>query len=138
MSHSYLDFRGNHVHLRDEQVYVLMNLLVQAEESHLASDELSPLFKWWREESPKIAPGCIDIPFDSHVVNDVGIDQCQQLLADVEETLQAFGDQISGDALNQIVPSARFEYGDQAVEDYLDVVEKVRGLLEAGRGSVSA
>ena len=137
MAHSYVDFRGNTVHLHDEDIFWVMSLLKEAWQSAGSPECLRELFCWWDTDEAKPGVGCIDVRFDEFI-NEAGrIDLLLRFLDVVEHRIRSYGPIVPADMLNGAVQSAVIIFLDQKTEMLLPVISKFRELFKSSDSSTT-
>lgn len=132
MAHSYLDFRGNYVHLRDEHIYWLVSWLMEARESSENVTTLEEFFIWCESDEAMAGPGCIELSLDHFLNGNDAVRAFLELLELVDVRLRDCGRVVSADTLNRSVRGSRFVFQSQNVDVLQKVAADVRELVTKG------
>ncbi len=90
MGHSYIDYRGNSVHVHDAEIALVVyaTLAYVNELPHESiSDRFKSLMKHWSSVIDVSGPGCIDLELDAHLVTETDRLQFIELLSIAERRM---------------------------------------------------
>ena len=133
MAHSYVDFRGRYLHMRDSDIVWVTSLLGRLRDElqppQCSSERIGSMMRWWANPACNCGPGCINLRLDEFLISEDDVVYCEQLLARAEAQLKGFGYMAPAEYLNDVVQSATLRFGDEPTHALIDVIGRFRGLL---------
>ena len=129
MAHSYVDFRKNHIQLRDEQVFVVMAALMEKADLSSCGDSIRQLVEWWTRDGVNSGPGCIEMPLDDVLTSEDAIGELGSLLSVLGKSFREHPELVKGEALNTLVGGERFRFENQDGSLFADACEKLAALI---------
>ena len=134
MAHSFVDYHGEHILLRDGDIIIVVYLMM-AEKSRMAQSNSVPpflgkLFEWWEELLEVYGPGCLDLKLDTFLTDEEARAFITRLIDSTKQTISAFGEAIPGDYLNRLVRAPDIIiFGDQPIGYAVGALERLKNLI---------
>ena len=132
MAHSYVQFHGQHLDLKDFDIelaaYLMMDQRKTIGPSALIPAEVDQLFDWWKRSIRTSGNGCIQLKLDEYLSSPPSVRAILGLIDGAIFHLQKLGDVVSADYQNQVL-GANLVYGERKSADIIAVLEKIKAVL---------
>ena len=131
MAHSYLDYHGNHVRLRDEHIEWLMESVLR-ESTNIAQmpPGLTRLLDWWSARRNRFGPGCIELPLDECLQDPKSAKTLTEILALLYSKVREPGFVIDVEESTPTVQANQDIINANSIATHCDIISNVKNLID--------
>lgn len=132
VGHSYVEYRGRSLHLRDGLIAVFVRcvFIEVASEDATSAEKLEGILAYWRTDDTCPGPGCVELALDKYLVEESAASELVHVIERCERRFAGFGENIPTAYWNSVREPGWYAIGEAEAGRVLDVLRRMKALIE--------
>lgn len=132
MAHSYVEFHGRHVLLKDNDIELAAHFIIDQRNNAFRTTpvpaEVDRLLDWWRDSISTAGSGCIQLELDKYLSTPESIRAVVELIDGAIRSIRELGEVVSADYQNRILGD-NLVMGERRSDSIIAILEQMKSVL---------